>query len=68
MRNTKIGKELTVGLVHSSIDDIGSAIVCHITNAKSLPVSEQANQVSANSTATHMEAKGPGSGLDVQEA
>ena len=47
---------LTVDLVYTGVDDIGLAVESHITNAKALPVSKQANEVAANLTATDMEA------------
>lgn len=39
---------LTVVFVYMGVDDIGSAIIGDVANAKALPISEQADQVASN--------------------
>ena len=61
-------RTLTVDLVYTGVDGIGSAIERNVANTKTLPVSQQADKVTANLTTTDMEAERLGSWLDVKEA
>ena len=63
-----MGERLTVGFVHASINGVVVAVERYITNAETLPISQQAKQVSANLTTRDLEAEGLARGLDVQKA
>lgn len=61
-------RTLTVNLVYTGVDSIGGAIERNVANTETLPVSQQADQVTTDFTTTDVEAECPGSWLDVKEA
>ena len=67
-QKNRIRERLTVGFVHASIDGVVVAVERYIANAETLPIPQQANQVSANLTTRYLVAESLARGLDVQKS